>query len=348
MNAGLKRSGTLQATVPNHSQSSNTTETSEYQEANDYNYDPEDSSSNPSTGYTLEEEAYLRQQVQQQQQQQQQQYGSSANRGALWGQGNDWRAGGNAPQGTIDDVQRALSALEIASGVGGGYTGGPGQYAGTQASQPPRFSGTASRGSNNGNGNNVIGGNGNRGSGEYDAGRRTPSRSQNANWQQQRNDWDGSPQQQGSLGPRRSNTNLQYSYQQGGHGKTGSSGGGAIPAVPAIPQQYLPQNPQQGYGQQQGGRPGLGLATNFGSGNGNGNGNGNMGSGQTPVQPFVNTPIDVPTLIAAKGYNPATFDIKPSFVGITFFFLIFYSQASLRFVPGSLFRHQVLHRRRRP
>lgn len=314
MNTGLKRSGTLQATVPNHSQSSNAAETPEYQETSDYTYEAEDPNSNPPTGYTLEEEAYIRQQAQQQQ------YGSSVNRSSPWGQSNDWRGGGNQPQGTIDDVQRALSALEIASGVGGGYAGGVGQYAGTQTSQPPRFSGTASRGSNNGNGSNIIGGNGNRGSGDYD-GRRTPSRSQNnPNWQQQRNDWEGGQQQQGSLGTRRSNTNLQYSYQQGGHSKSGSSGGGPIPAVPAIPQQYLQQNQQQGYGQQQGGRPGLGLATNLSSGNGNSS----MSSGQTPVQPFINTPIDVPTLIASKGYNPATFDIKPNFVRNTLFFIVFW------------------------
>jgi hypothetical protein len=36
-------------------------------------------------------------------------------------------------------------------------------------------------------------------------------------------------------------------------------------------------------------------------------------SGQTPVQPFANTPIDVPSLIATKGYNPTTFDTRPQF-----------------------------------
>ena len=38
-------------------------------------------------------------------------------------------------------------------------------------------------------------------------------------------------------------------------------------------------------------------------------------TGQTPTQgPFANTPIDVPSLIATKGYNPATFDTRPTFV----------------------------------
>jgi len=71
------------------------------------------------------------------------------------------------------------------------------------------------------------------------------------------------------------------------------------------------QQQQQGQGQgqaTQGGRPGLGVATTFSTSTGPA-----VPSGQTPVQPFVNTPIDVPSLIAAKGYNPATFDTRPQF-----------------------------------
>jgi hypothetical protein len=29
---------------------------------------------------------------------------------------------------------------------------------------------------------------------------------------------------------------------------------------------------------------------------------------------FINSPVDVPTLIAGKGYNPPSFDVHPSFV----------------------------------
>jgi len=50
-------------------------------------------------------------------------------------------------------------------------------------------------------------------------------------------------------------------------------------------------------------------------GNGSGNGN-NTGGGQTPyagVGGTNATPIDVPSLIAAKGYNPVNFDIRPNF-----------------------------------
>ncbi|KAF5315582.1 hypothetical protein D9611_004857 [Ephemerocybe angulata] len=310
VNAGLKRSGTLQAT---HSHTSNAPEPSEYhQEGSEYSYDQDDVSSNQAYEYTAEEEAYLLQQAQQQHQQQQQ-YGGGVNRSTPWNQSSDWRTAGNANTTTIDDVQRALSTLEIASAAGAqGYAGNVPQYPSSQSAQPPRFTATPSRGSNNGNGGNIVGGNGNKGPVDYDGGRRTPSRTQNNNnWQQQqqRGDWD---QQQSHLGGRRSNSNLQYQYQQGGHSKasSGSSGAGNIPAVPPIPSQYLQQ--QQGYGQQQqqqSGRPGLGVATNF-TGNGNG---GNGSSGQTPVQQYINTPIDVPTLIAAKGYNPQGFDIKPGF-----------------------------------
>ena len=81
-----------------------------------------------------------------------------------------------------------------------------------------------------------------------------------------------------------------------------------MPSVPPIPQQYLSQ---AGSSQPQGngaGRAGLGVATNFAP-----NSPSIMPSGQTPVQGFVNTPVDVPSLIATKGYNPANFDTRPAF-----------------------------------
>ncbi|EAU88768.2 high-glucose-regulated protein 8 [Coprinopsis cinerea okayama7 len=285
-NAGLKRSGTLQATVPTHSQGPSTPDPSEYSQEVEYPYEPEDLSTNAATVPSAEDEYYYRQQ------QQQQNTGGAIGRQSPWSQSNDWRAPGNpnfssGGNATIDDVQRALSTLEIASGAGNN-TYNANAYAATQPNYPPRFSGTPRAG---GNGGNVIGGGNN-----YDGGRRTPNRVQNnQNWDQG---------QQHHLQHRQSNTNMQYGYQQGnGHGKSpsGSSGSGAIPAVPAIPQQYLQQQ-----GQHQG-RPGLGVATNVTTPHNNGS------SGQTPIQPFISTPIDVPSLIATKGYNPATFDIKPPF-----------------------------------
>lgn len=38
---------------------------------------------------------------------------------------------------------------------------------------------------------------------------------------------------------------------------------------------------------------------------------GNNGAGQMGG---LSSPVDVPSLIAAKGYNPATFDVRPAFV----------------------------------
>lgn len=278
--SGLKRSGTLQATVPPHSQGSSTPDPVEYSQDSDYqSYESEDLSTT-SAAPSADEEYYHRQQA-------------SIGRQSPWSQGNEWRAPGNGPGGnaSIDDVQRALSTLEIASSGSNNPAYGAGAYSNPQPqpqAYPPRFSG-GSRGGNVGN-PNMMGGNNN----NYDAGRRTPSRGQNnQNWDQ------GQPG--GLVQPRRSNPNLQYAYQQGGHNKNGNgnNGSGTIPAVPPIPQQYL---------QQQQGRPGLGLNTDFS------NSSYNTTSGQTPVQGFVNTPIDVPALISSKGYNPANFDIKPAFV----------------------------------
>ncbi|KAJ7481135.1 YT521-B-like domain-containing protein [Mycena galericulata] len=209
---------------------------------------------------------------------------------------NDWRApnSGFSPSGSgsVDEVQRALSSLEI-SGGGAYNTTAPGQSA-----HPPRFNPThppptqapGMRG-NNGTGNGGGNGNGNRnGSGklqlvtEFD-GRKTPlgqsgagpaSASavyvlQQAQQQQQQQYLQQQQQQQqqqasGSapwdqkdrvLGLRTSNPNLQYGYQQ-------------------QQQQRVP-------------------------------------SGQTPTQGFANTPVDVPSLIATKGYNPANFELRPAF-----------------------------------
>ncbi|KAJ7827752.1 YT521-B-like domain-containing protein [Mycena olivaceomarginata] len=55
--------------------------------------------------------------------------------------------------------------------------------------------------------------------------------------------------------------------------------------VPPIPQQYMHQQQQQQ----------------------------RVPSGQTPTGGFVNTPVDVPSLIASKGYNPTEFNLRPNF-----------------------------------
>lgn len=123
------------------------------------------------------------------------------------------------------------------------------------------------------------------------------------------NGWD--QQRDQGLRGRVSNPNLQYGYQQGtGHTKSGSGNGGgngagamgSVPSVPPIPQQYLQQQ-----GQGAGGRPGLGVATSFN------NTTNQSPPGQPSVQGFASTPIDVPSLIATKGYNPSTFETRPQF-----------------------------------
>ncbi|KAF8163514.1 YT521-B-like domain-containing protein [Crassisporium funariophilum] len=342
ISAGLKRSGTLQGSAPNHSQNSSPPDTSEHPEEEEYVYEAEDTAVN-------DEEYYLRQQ--------QQQYANSPiGRSSPWSSGNEWRPGfsGGGPNGNfaIDDVQRALSAIDIASSTQGIPGGGYGNYQQTgQSVHPPRFNPThppppvshhqttSSIGSNGNGGNNTYnnnnngGGNGNKVqmASDYDGRKNSLSQPRGGGpymqqySQQQRDDrgqpsggsgWDQQKDQ--GLRGRVSNPNLHYSYQQSGsgHNKSASSGSGnggnmgpsgSVPSVPQIPQQYLQQ---QGQGGQTagGGRPGLGVATTFAN---TGNQQNLAPSGQTPVQPFVSTPIDVPSLIATKGYNPATFETRP-------------------------------------
>ncbi|ESK91372.1 yth domain family protein 1-like [Moniliophthora roreri MCA 2997] len=276
--AGLKRSGTLQAAGYHGSGASETTaatpaDAEEEQLQYEYTYGGED----PYDAY--------------------EQYGgptSPVGRSSPWGSatgasgstGGDWRTpggpgfgvGGNGSSGgtAIDDVQRALSALEL-SGQNNSGGGGP-LYGGVygQSAHPPRFQPThpppaqapGIRGPGSGNGNGKPQ--------EFD-GRKTPLQAGSGGLGGER-----------TLTGRTSNPNLQYSYHQ--KSPSGSSVGGGVPGagekvpdVPPLPSQYVQQNQQN--------RQGLGIATN--------------------VEGFA--PIDVPTLIATKGYNPAQFDIKPPF-----------------------------------
>lgn len=84
-----------------------------------------------------------------------------------------------------------------------------------------------------------------------------------------------------------------------------------MPPPPPIPAQYLNQ-----VGVQHSGRLNAGSAFTQ-------QGNGGIGSPPQPVglQPgnpatYLSSPIDVPTMIAQKGYNPSSFDTKPPFVGL--------------------------------
>jgi hypothetical protein len=98
--------------------------------------------------------------------------------------------------------------------------------------------------------------------------------------------WD---QKERVLHTRSSNPSINYNAQQQQPKAQG------IPSVPPIPPQYLQSNQQQN----------LRLGLNSQSGN----------LGVLGAQPGVLTsPVDIPTLIATKGYNPPNFDTRPSFV----------------------------------
>lgn len=105
--------------------------------------------------------------------------------------------------------------------------------------------------------------------------------------------WD---QKERVLSSRSSNSNLHYN---GGYDASG------LPPNPPIPPQYLAQ--------QAGQAPRLGVMTAFGQGGQAQAQQASVGAAQQ-APGFVNTPIDVPTLIATKGYNPTTFDCRPTFV----------------------------------
>ena len=319
---GLKRAGTVQGagSTPAQSQNSSPPATAGHAEEEDYSYEQEDPS-------LYEDDYYFGQQ-----QQQQQFTNTSIGRSSPWSSNNDWRTLSSTGPGNgngnvaIDDVQRALQALELVSNphtLPPGVPYGNYQPPANQNTNPPRFNttqplshqNTGSRGSNgNGSNNNYNNGNNNKMSSTDFDGRKTPLSQQQPRGsgylQHQRDDRGQAPSGNGwdqqrdpGLRGRGSNTNMHYGYQQGtGHTKSGSgnsNGSITVPSVPPIPQQYLQQQ-----GQGAGGRPGLGVATSFGN---------QSPSGQTPAQGFVTTPIDVPSLIATKGYNPSTFETRPQF-----------------------------------
>lgn len=105
--------------------------------------------------------------------------------------------------------------------------------------------------------------------------------------------WD---QKEHLLGGRSSNPNLHHLYDKNNNGQD-------IPNVPSIPPQYL---------QNQAPRMGAGTPMNVQTQQ---PGRGSQGHSQnTSADGYANTPVDVPTLIATKGYNPVDFDTRPLFV----------------------------------
>ena len=260
--------------------------------------------------------------------------GSPIGRSSPWGTpgaGGEWRApvGGNGAAYTntgnagIDDVSRALSSLDISQQYGNVQQG--------QSMHPPRFNPShpppaQAPGMRSGNGNGsrklqlVTDLDGRQSQGAVQSasayvppighGLAQPTGQQVLEQQQQQqhaqphqrdraftasggSPWDNKER---LLVGRASNPNLQQLYQQS------KMDGQGIPGVPSIPQQYL----------NQGQAPRMGVS---GNGSGMGSQAGNQGQGnQVGADGFAGTPIDVPTLIATKGYNPVDFDIRPAFV----------------------------------
>ncbi|KAL1720093.1 YT521-B-like domain-containing protein [Schizophyllum commune] len=267
---GLKRSGTLQTPLPHGAAAPQTPSAPESQE-------PEEE-----YGYAAEEPGIYDEEYKP--------YGpmSPIGRSSPWGNNgnNEWRTPGGSisstGSGAIDDVQRALSALEISNNS---YAHGGNAFQGAgQSVHPPRFNPAHPPPQQQPGMRNPIPGNA-RGPGSDYGGRKTPTGSGNYGGQ----GWEQQPRER-SITPRRSNPNLQF------------KGGNDIPSVPPIPAQYLQQN-------NTGGQPRLGM-------NNTGGATSPVGGQPGPapsLQGFVNAPIDVPSLIAAKGYNPSNFDIRPQF-----------------------------------
>jgi hypothetical protein len=225
---------------------------------------------------------------------------SPMRRSSPWGQGNEWRSaakhpGAAASGNAIDDVQRALSALELDNNAGQQY-----MYGNQESHQPPRF--------NTGQHNYIQSGGNPQLATDLDDRHNTQGGSQSPfpqHSQHQRShthtpgviDRDERSQsvsgpnwehKERMLGGRYSNPNMNYGYQQAP---------GAIPNVPPIPAQYLSQQPGMNQA------PRLGTSNSDSGQNQNTNQSGSLGL----------TPIDVPSLIALKGYNPQNFDIRPQF-----------------------------------
>lgn len=294
LNSGLRRSGTLQVPMPSH-HSHTPTETQQPEEE----YPLE----------TIEQDEYC--------DQNQNHPTNSVGHQSPWGassnsnQNNEWRG---FSQVAVDDVERALSAFEIARTTGAQttvqyYNPYSGAGAGTgQSLHPPRFNpkhppplqppGAPRLQQNTGNNEAQF-------MSEFE-GRTTPlatgpPRNGSANTyyqnskrsgQSDERTWEG---RERVLNARGSNPNLHHGYHNkntssssAGSGN-GSNSNETIPDVPPIPPQYIQQQPQRV--------------------------NNNQNSNQTVLdaQQLLNASIDVPTLVATKGYNPPTFDHKPAF-----------------------------------
>ncbi|KAI0053885.1 YTH-domain-containing protein [Auriscalpium vulgare] len=314
--AGLKRAGTLQTSIrpPGHHPQtpSPTGADEEYTEG--------------SQGH--EDDSYFARQASSGQQ-----YPTSPIGRSPWSTpSNDWRPPGagasNINNAGIDDVQRALSSLDIGSQA---QAYPPANFPGGQAGQPPRFNAGQGaqpqqqgppgiRNPSNGNGSGQNTGGGARklqlvtdlderkasltgsNSGPVSASAYVPTIghgvAQQGHQQRPSGDrdehaftasgtWD---QKERILSNRTSNPNMGYGYGQ----QQGGGRGPNVPNVPPIPTQFLnQQQPNMRIGANSQGQP--------------------MGGINAQASGILTSPIDVPSLIASKGYNPTNFDIRPTF-----------------------------------
>ena len=251
---------------------------------------------------------------------------------------NEWRASGNANlvgsnngSSAMDEIQRGLSSMEINS-----------QYsvAALQSNAPPRFNPnqpqqfTALRGAapndSDGSasrklqlvtnlderGNQVTGGPGTVSASAYvpPIGHGLPQSTGHQHHGSTGEPDDRAFTASGSwdakervLHTRSSNPNINYGPNAQQHQQKAQG----IPSVPPIPPQFLQANQQQNLR--------LGLNTQPG------------GLGVLGAQPGVITsPIDIPSLIATKGYNPQNFDTRPSFVRHLYLSFALFSDLSSR------------------
>jgi hypothetical protein len=235
---------------------------------------------------------------------------------------NEWRSsGGNANlvgsnngSSAIEDLQRGLSSIDINSQYSAAT------FSGAQSNHPPRFNPnqpqqfttlrSAAQNDSDASrklqlvtnlderGNQITGGP----SGPVSASAYVPPIGHPQSTGQQQRGGTGEPddraitasgtwdQKERVLHTRTSNPNINFGSNAQQQQQKG------IPSVPPIPSQFLQANQQQNFR--------LGLNTQLGG-----------GLGVLGAQPGILTsPIDIPTLIANKGYNPQNFDTRPSFV----------------------------------
>ncbi|VDB82679.1 unnamed protein product [Peniophora sp. CBMAI 1063] len=289
--SGLRRAGTLQTSIrpPGHPQTPSPPEHEEYDV------------SEGSLGH--EDDEYFNRQPAQYQNPTSPIGGRSP-----WGTpgGTDWRATGQA--GAIDDVQRALSQLDM-SGQGQAFRQAN-PYPSGQSTHPPRFnpsqpppqtlmSGARPQDLNgqqqrklalvtdfeDRQGATTPGGPASASAyvppiGHGPSGPNHTRGSSDDRAFSASGTWD---QKDRLLAQRTSTPNLHGAYTKNQY----------VPQVPAIPAQFL--NQQAGAGR---------LNTNMPNQPANYN---------QQVQNLLSSPVDVPTLVATKGYNPTNFDTRPAF-----------------------------------